>query len=67
MITTKDLMALGELMTFENWIAVKLINFSKTISNEDLKKTFDQMAEDHIKQHQALLSYLKSNAQKKGE
>lgn len=67
MITTKDLGALNELMTFENWIALKLANFSKTISNEELKTLFNSMAQAHIKQHQALLNYLKTNAPKKGE
>lgn len=61
-ITTKDLMALNELMTFENWMAVKLTEFSKQISKGELKKKFNEMAKVHIDQHKALLEYLESNA-----
>jgi len=62
-ITTKDLQSLNELMTFENWIAVKLINFSKQISNAELKEQFSKMAEMHITHHKNLLNYLSTNVQ----
>ncbi len=62
MITTKDLGALNELMTFENWMAIKLIEYSKMISNDTLKDSFAQMAEVHVAHHQALLEYLEAKA-----
>ena len=62
MITTKDLGALNELMTFENWISVKLSKYSKEINNAELKTVFSDMAQAHISHHEALLNYLKSNA-----
>lgn len=60
-ITTKDLQSLNELMTFENWIALKLSNFSKQISNTELKTHFSKMAKMHSMHHKNLLNYLSTN------
>jgi hypothetical protein len=64
MITTKDLGSLNELMTFENWMAVKLYDYSKIISNDELGKHFSDMALIHIAHHEALLNYLKAESEK---
>lgn len=64
MITTKDLGALNELMTFENWMTIKLVDFSKTVSNSELKSFCSEMAKEHAANHEALLTYLKTNAPK---
>jgi hypothetical protein len=61
-ITTKDLMALNELMTFENWIACKMLNYSKLVSSSKLKKEFEMMAQTHAVHHKNLLNYLKTNS-----
>lgn len=62
-ITTKDLMALNELMTFENWIAVKLKQYSGLSIEKNTANLFATMAQAHYDNHNKLLSYLKSNAQ----
>lgn len=67
MITTKDLGALNELMTFENWMALKLQGYSKEISNGELKKQFSDMAGIHIEQHAELLNYLKTESGTKSD
>ncbi len=67
MITTKDLGALNELMTFEHWMAVKLFHCSETISNSELKTTFKELAQVHIAHHEALLNYLEENAPEGGQ
>ena len=41
-ITTKDIMALNELMTFENWIAVKMNMFYENETDKTLKTMFDE-------------------------
>ena len=60
-VTTKDLMALNELMTFENWIAVKLLNYSNQTESTNLKNEFKQMAKIHSMHHKNLLDYLSKN------
>ena len=60
-VTTKDLMALNELMTFENWMALKLLNYSKETTSTNLKNEFKKMAKIHAMNHKNLLNYL-SNA-----
>lgn len=67
MITTKDLGSLNELMTFENWMALKLYEYSKQLSNSELKSQFSSMAKVHASQHEALLNYLKKEYEKGGE
>lgn len=66
-ITTKDLMALNELMTFENWLAIKLKNYSVLTSEKNICNLFKTMAQVHYDNHEKLLSYLKSNAQEGGK
>lgn len=61
-ITTKDLMALNELMTFENWIAVKMQFCSENVQTSSLKKIFATMANEHCQNHEKLLKYLEVNA-----
>ena len=61
-ITTKDLMALNELMTFENWIAVKMQFCSENVENNSLKKLFSTMACEHCQNHAKLLKYLEANS-----
>jgi hypothetical protein len=63
MITTKDLGAINELLTFENWMALKLIYHSDLLTNKELKKEFKEMAKSHISHHKNLLKYLKANAE----
>jgi hypothetical protein len=65
MITTKDLMALNELMTFENWFAVKLVTHSKALTGNPLKKQFVDMAKAHADQHKALLNFLDTKESKR--
>lgn len=60
-ITTKDLLALNELMTFENWIAVKMLDFSDQVSNDKLKSHFREMAKVHALHHKNILDYVSSN------
>lgn len=59
-ITTKDLMALNELMTFENWIAVKLKACSETCASGQ-KNMFLEFADLHAENHKKLLKYLEKN------
>lgn len=61
-ITTKDLQSLNELMTFENWMAVKMIHYSKIITSNKLKSHFKEMAKIHAMHHKNLLNYLSSNS-----
>lgn len=61
-ITTKDLGALNEIMTFENWMAVKLIEHSKQVTDGKLKTQFKNMAKVHAGHHKNLLDYLQSNS-----
>lgn len=60
-ITTKDLMSLNELMTFENWMAIKMKACSETcvIGQKDI---FLEFADLHAENHQKLLKYLERNA-----
>ncbi len=60
-ITTKDLMALNELLTFENWIATKMKFCEQSVEDKTLKSTFKEMAEKHLENHTKLLEYLTSN------
>ena len=61
-ITTKDLMALNEMMTFENWMATKMKFCSQAVSEKPLKTMFADMAQKHMENHGKLLAYLKENA-----
>lgn len=61
MLTTKDLMALNELMTFENWIAVKMKQYEQLSTDKSLKSMFKTMATTHLQNHEKLLNCLKSN------
>ena len=61
-ITTKDLLALNELMTFENWIAVKMLNISDEISSDKLGNQFREMAKIHATHHKNILDYVTSNS-----
>lgn len=62
-ITTKDLMALNELMTFENWMSIKMQFCSENVENNSLKKLFANMACAHCQNHAKLLKYLETNSQ----
>lgn len=64
MITTKDLGALNELMTFENWMAIKVYEYSKEVSNSTLKSFLNNMTKVHKERHEALLNYLKTESEK---
>ncbi len=61
-ITTKDLMSLNEMMTFENWMASKMKFCSQSVSEKPLKTMFNEMAQKHLENHEKLLAYLKSNS-----
>lgn len=63
MVSTKDLGALNELLTFENWMTLKLLYHSEFLTNKELKKDFEEMAKVHASQHKNLLKYLKANAE----
>ena len=65
-ITTKDLMALNEMMTFENWLATKMKFCSQAVSEKPLKTMFADMAQKHLENHGKLLAYLKANASAEG-
>ncbi len=62
-LTTKDLMALNEMMTFENWMATKMKFCEQAVSEKPLKTMFKEMATKHLENHTKLLNYLKSNAE----
>ena len=66
-ITTKDLMALNELMTFENWIATKMKFCSHNVSDRSLKSMFKEMSNKHLNNHSKLLNYLKTNSGEGGK
>ena len=57
-ITTKDLMALNELMTFENWIAIKMKQCSVLSTDKSLKTMYKNMAKAHCENHNKLLNIL---------
>lgn len=61
-LTTKDLMALNELMTFENWMATKMKFCSQSVTEKPLKTMFLDMAKKHLENHTKLLEYLKQNS-----
>ena len=61
-ITTKDLMALNELMTFENWMAVKMKQYSLLATEKSLKTMFKSMATAHCENHRKLLNFLTTNS-----
>ena len=65
-ITTKDIMALNELMTFENWMATKMNMFYENETDRSLKAMYKDMALKHLESHNKLLSYLKANAKLEG-
>ena len=65
-ITTKDLMALNEMMTFENWMATKMKFCSQAVNEKPLKTMFEDMAQKHFENHSKLLAYLKANASEGG-
>lgn len=65
-ITTKDIMALNELMTFENWIATKMNMFYENETDRSLKSMFKEMSLKHLEGHNKLLNYLKTNAKIEG-
>lgn len=65
-ITTKDLMALNELMTFENWMATKMYGYCEDSTERSLKSMFKDMALKHLESHNKLLNYLKTNAKLEG-
>ncbi len=66
-ITTKDLMALNEMMTFENWMATKMKFCSQAVTEKPLKTMFTDMAQKHCENHSKLLAYLKANASEGGK
>lgn len=61
-ITTKDLMALNELMTFENWLATKMKFCSESSKDAMLKTMYKDMAKKHYENHTKLLDYLSKNS-----
>ena len=61
-ITTKDLMALNELMTFENWMTTKMKQYQVLATDKSLKTMFKSMATAHYENHNKLLNYLKTNS-----
>lgn len=65
-ITTKDIMALNELMTFENWIATKMNMFYENETDRSLKAMYKDFALKHLENHNKLLNYLKTNAKLEG-
>ncbi len=58
-LTTKDLMALNELMTFENWMAIKMKACSDVSTDKTQKTMFKDMAKKHYENHDKLLTMLK--------
>lgn len=66
-ITTKDIMALNELMTFENWIATKMNMYYEQATDRSLKNMFKEMAVKHLESHTKLLNYLENNAKEGGK
>lgn len=65
-ITTKDIMALNELMTFENWIATKMNMFYENETDRSLKSMYKDFALKHLESHTKLLNYLTTNAKIEG-
>lgn len=65
-ITTKDLMTLNELMTFENWISIKMRACADCVSDNSLKSMFKDMAKKHYENHVKLHNYLEQNSEEEG-
>ena len=65
--TTKDLMALNELMTFENWMAVKMKQYQVLATDKSLKTMFKNMATAHCENHKKLLNYLSATTGEGGK
>ncbi len=65
-ITTKDLMALNELMTFENWMATKMKFCGENVEDKTLKNMFNDMATKHLENHKKLLKFLQSASEEGG-
>lgn len=61
-LTTKDLMALNELMTFENWMSIKMKACSDVSEDKSQKTMFKDMAKKHCENHGKLLYYLKQHS-----
>ncbi len=61
-LTTKDLMALNELMTFENWMATKMVVCAENSKEKPLITMYKTMAQKHLENHTKLLDYLTKNA-----
>ena len=66
-VTTKDLMALNELMTFENWMATKMKFCSENVVDKSLKTMFKDMAAKHLENHKKLLKFLQSASEEGGD
>ena len=66
-LTTKDLMAINELLTFENWISLKMHFCAENTTDKPLKTMFKQMAKKHLDNHERLLNYLETNTNIGGE
>lgn len=65
--TTKDLMALNELLTFENWMAVKMKACAECVKAATLKTMFSEMAQKHLDNHSKLLNQLEKNGEQGGK
>ncbi len=57
-LTTKDLMALNEMMTFENWMSTKMKACSDATTDKTQKTMFLDMAKKHYENHNKLLTLL---------
>jgi hypothetical protein len=69
-LTTKDLGALKELITFEQWAATKFKHYFDMIEEEDLKELFESISIAHSERRDALMEFLTTNApssQKEGD
>lgn len=61
-ITTKDLMAINELVLFEQWASTKFRHFYDAVEDKKLKEIMKEACLSHADRHDALFEYLKLNA-----
>ena len=58
MLTTKEATLISDLLTFEESACKKARLYSRTLTNQVLAKSFNQLADSHQKRFHALLELL---------
>ncbi|MGI5841875.1 MAG: hypothetical protein ACOX6H_01105 [Christensenellales bacterium] len=63
-ITTKDLIALTDLIVLEQWASTKFMHFYTSVEDKEIKKAMKEACLAHSRMHDSMLEYLDKN---KGE